>query len=79
MTTTNFCNDWRYEKNIFKWNWAYRGIRIRIYTLVDASGNYASDTLSEWLFKDDGAGEILNKDGIASRVDIYHNWGLKMY
>jgi predicted ribosomally synthesized peptide with nif11-like leader len=79
MTTTNFCNDWRYEKNIFKWNWAYRGIRIRIYTLVDASGNYASDTLSEWLFKDDGAGEILNKDGIANRVDIYHNWGLKMY
>ncbi|MFM8524844.1 MAG: Nif11-like leader peptide family natural product precursor [Cyanobacteriota bacterium] len=76
MTTVDYCDDWRYQKNIFKWNWAYRGIRIRIYALVDVDGHYASDTLSDWLFRDDGAGRILNPNGVASRVDVYHNWGL---
>lgn len=79
MTTVDFCCDWRYEKNLFKWNWAYRGIRIRIYTLVDVDGNYASDTLSDWLFRDDGAGRILNPKGVASRVEVFHNWGLATY
>lgn len=78
MTAVDYCGDWRYEKNVFKWNWAYRGIRIRVYALVDADGHYASDVLSDWLFRDDGAGKILNPNGVANRVDVYDRWGLKI-
>lgn len=79
MTCTDYCNDWRYEKNWFKWNWAYRGIRTRIYNIVDQDGHYASDILGQWLFKDDGYGNVTNPHGIANKVDVYHNWGLSNY
>lgn len=79
MTTVDYCNDWFYQKNIFKWNWAYRGIQLRFYALVDKDGNYVSDTLTDWLFKDDGYGNTTNPHGIASRIDVYHNWGLEFY
>lgn len=79
MTCVDYCNDWRYEKNVFKWNWAYRGIRIRIHELVDTDGHTASNTLVEWLFKDDGYGNATNPKGIANKIDVYHNWGVPTY
>jgi hypothetical protein len=32
--------------------------------------------LCNWLFIDDGAGTVLNPDGIAHRADVFTNWGL---
>jgi hypothetical protein len=79
LTCTNYCNDWYYQKNLFKWNWAFKGIQLRFYSLVDINGNTAPDVLINWLFKDDGHGKTLNPNGIASRVDVYHKWNLSFY
>lgn len=36
----------------------------------------APSALCSWLFKDDGAGTLLNPDGLADRWDVFCNWGL---
>jgi hypothetical protein len=77
--TTDYCNDYRYEKNVFKWNWLYRGIRLNMWVLVDENGHPMADSTAKWLFKDNGHGKITNTNGLANKIDVYHNWGLKTY
>jgi hypothetical protein len=36
-----------------------------------------TDDTAEWLFKDDGFGTVTNEDGVATREDVFKNWGLK--
>jgi hypothetical protein len=38
--------------------------------------NIADKSLSDWLFKDDGFGNIINPDGCGMRSDIIKNWGV---
>lgn len=40
-------------------------------------GAHAPDDLCHWLFKDDQFGGDSNRDGIASRKDVFYNWGLE--
>lgn len=37
----------------------------------------ATDSFCNWLFKDDGFGNITNPDGCGNRGDIFRNWGMK--
>lgn len=76
MTCVDYCNDWYYEVNTFRWNWAYRGIGLRFAFLVDKQGNPASDSLCNWLFRDDGHGKVINPHGIADRLDVFFNWSM---
>ena len=39
--------------------------------------NIANKSFSDWLFKDDGFGNIINPDGCGMREDIIKNWGIK--
>jgi hypothetical protein len=41
-----------------------------------SAGSAASKDLCFWLFRDDGAGTLLNENGIADRWDVFCNWGL---
>jgi len=71
------CQDWAYDSyDIFHWGRAYRGIKLNHWTLVDQNGNYAPSVLCNWLFKDNGHGKIVNKDGVANIEDVYHHWNL---
>lgn len=38
---------------------------------------HAPDDLCNWLFKDDGYGRTTNASGLASRHDVFCNWGLR--
>ncbi|MDB4278067.1 hypothetical protein N9917_00395 [Deltaproteobacteria bacterium] len=40
-------------------------------------GGEASDDMCDWLFQDDGFGNTTNENGIAPRMDVFCNWGLK--
>jgi hypothetical protein len=76
----NCAIDWVYDSNsIFTWGRAYRGITLNHYYLVDSDGGHASQELCDWLFKDDGFGNIVKSRAIAEKVDVYHNWGLPFY
>jgi hypothetical protein len=77
MTCVDYCNDWYYEYNTWRWNWAYRGIALHFAFLVDKSGNPAPDSLCKWLFRDDGHGKTINPKGIADRLDVFYNWKLE--
>ena len=57
-------------------NKAFTGVKIHQVILVDSNGNCAPSSLGSWLFIDDGAGTVVNKNGIAKREDVYKNWGL---
>jgi hypothetical protein len=71
------CQDWAYDSyDMFHWGRAYKGITFHHYTLVDQDGNYSPDVLCKWLFIDNGHGNILNENGVATREDVYHKWGL---
>ncbi len=37
----------------------------------------ASKGFCDWLFKDDGFGNIVNEDGCGNRADVFRNWGMK--
>jgi len=41
-----------------------------------APSKAASKDMCFWLFRDDGAGTLLNDNGIADRWDVFCNWGL---
>jgi hypothetical protein len=45
--------------------------------LVDSNSDYSPESLTGWLFKDDSFGNIINKRGIATRKQVYREWGLK--
>jgi hypothetical protein len=61
----------------------------RTFYLIDGRYNYEQesygdptwyvvpDNLCNWLFKDDGFGNIVNPTGIATREDVFLNWGLQ--
>lgn len=61
----------------------------RTFYLIDGRYNYeqesygdptwyvAADSLCDWLFKDDGFGNIVNPTGITTREDVFLNWGLQ--
>lgn len=61
----------------------------RTFYLIDGRYNYeqesygdptwyvVDDNLCDWLFKDDGFGNIVNPTGIATREDVFLNWGLQ--
>ncbi len=71
------CRDWVYSSNsIFTWGRAYRGITLHHYTLVDENGGYAPEEMCNWLFKDNGHGDIKNENGVVGMNDFYHNWNL---
>lgn len=57
-------------------NKSFAGVKIHQVILVDSNGDCAPSVLGSWLFIDDGAGGVLNKNGIANREDVYKNWGL---
>ncbi len=71
------CIDWEYDSNsIFTWGRAYRGLKLHHCYLVDENGGHASAEFCKWLFKDNGHGKILNENGVAGKIDVYHNWGI---
>lgn len=76
MTCVDYCNDWYYEVNTWRWNWAYRGIGLKFAQLVTLQGDPAPDSLGRWLFRDDGHGHVTNPHGIADRLDVFFNWNL---
>ncbi len=43
----------------------------------DATWYVVPDDFCNWLFKDDGFGNIVNPTGIATREDVFRNWGLE--
>jgi hypothetical protein len=62
----------------------------RTFYLIDSRYNYEQesaygtptwyvvpDDFCNWLFKDDGFGNIVNPTGIATREDVFVNWGLE--
>jgi hypothetical protein len=53
----------------------YVGATIHNMILVDSNGDYAPESLGDWLFIDDSFGTVLNKRGIATRREVYHDWG----
>lgn len=79
LLNKNCAIDWEYDSNSwFTWGRAYRGIRLHHYYLVDENGGHASKELCDWLFADNGHGKVLNENGIAGKIDVYHNWGIPM-
>lgn len=65
-------------------------IAYRSFYLIDSRYNYeqesaygtptwyvVDDNFCNWLFKDDGFGNIVNPTGIATRDDVFRNWGLE--
>lgn len=61
----------------------------RTFYLIDGRYNYEQESaygqgtwfvvdneFCEWLFKDDGFGNIINPNGITTREDVFLNWGL---
>jgi hypothetical protein len=77
LMSNDSCQDWVYDSyDIFHWGRAYKGIKLNHYTLIDQDGNYAPSVLCKWLFSDNGHGDILNENGVATREDVYHKWGL---
>jgi len=79
LTNRGCAIDWVYDSNsIFTWGRAYRGITLHHYYLVDENGGHASEELCHWLFMDNGHGKILNENGVAGKIDVYHNWGIPM-
>ena len=79
LTDINFYNDYQYEKNTWKWNWLYRGIRLYMSVLCDNNGNAMADSTANWLFKDNGHGKTINASGMANKVDVYLRWGVPAY
>jgi hypothetical protein len=55
----------------------YNGAIIHNMILVDSNSDYSPESLTGWLFKDDSFGNIINKRGIATRKQVYREWGLK--
>lgn len=88
----NLCLDprgadrYKYASTYYNWiekyyppvvdNRAYSGYEIKHAVLMDSAGGYAPSSLGSWLFIDDGTGKVINKNGIATRADVYKNWGL---
>ena len=68
----NWCETYFYRDGDKDW----RAAKIHNKVLVDSNGDYAPTTLIEWLFKDDGGGNIINKRGIENRDAVYKDWGL---
>ena len=65
-----------YTEELFTQNGNRHFVGATIYqqVLVDTEGNMAPTVLTEWLFKDDKTGF----KGIATREEIYKNWGLQV-
>ena len=77
LLSNDACKDIVYDSNsIFTWGRAYRGVKLHHYYLVDEKGDYAPSVFCNWLFSDDGHGNIKNENGIAGKIDVYMNWGL---
>lgn len=68
----NWCETYFYRDGDKDW----RAAKIHNKVLVDSNGDYAPTTLIEWLFKDDGGGNVINKRGIENRDVVYKDWGL---
>jgi len=77
---------YKYSSTYYNWieryyppivdNRSYSGYEIKHVVLRDSAGGYAPPSLGSWLFIDDGTGKVINKNGIATRADVYKSWGL---
>jgi uncharacterized protein YjbI with pentapeptide repeats len=47
------------------------------YWTLGRGGSYASDSVCEFLFKDDGFGKIIHPNGLTTREEVFQKWGLK--
>jgi len=43
----------------------------------NSSWNMVDKSITDWLFIDDGFGNIINPNGCGTREDIFRNWGIK--
>lgn len=87
---SNGKNTYSYNRYSSYYSWAenftetngdrhYVGANIQQKHLVDSNGDYAPISLTEWLFLDDMYGQSFNKNGVATREDVYRNWNLPHY
>jgi hypothetical protein len=57
-------------------NRQYIGNHIHYMVLTDNDGNKAPQILSNWLFQDDCYNQTTHKYAVATRQEVYQNWGL---
>ena len=59
----------------------HRGVDVSQHWLATNPGIYrfneAPNDLCTWLFKDDGLGNTTNSEALATRADVFNNWGLR--
>lgn len=82
-------NQMNYQKYSSYYNWSeeadytegkkcFKAYKIHSGLLVDKENNLAPVCLTEWLFKDDVYGNSSTLNGLATRNDVYKNWGLEI-
>lgn len=64
-----------YQEYCLVGNWVEYGQCT--WTLLSSANKETALRLSNWLFIDDGFGNIMNPNGVAYRKDVFTNWGIE--
>ena len=65
-----------YVDNLLDGDRHYYGSHVHTFVLTDKDGNKAPTTLSNWLFQDDVYNNPTKKYAVATRKEVYTEWGL---